>query len=320
MSDRTAPLDGAVQRSAPDIVGELAAELSNWGRWGADDERGTVNYITPSKVAAAARLVTTGEIVELGVPLERRGPATGHPRRFAPLHFMTALPGERTRPGGLGVADDVLTFPLQAGTQWDALAHVSYRGRIYGGRPTSVVTSEGAAECSIRGISGHIATRGVLLDLARDHPDACLPPGHAIDVAALDACLSRQHTDVGEGDVILLRTGFLERCRRDDWRGYHGDMPGLSVWTLRWLHEHRVAAVATDTSFLEVRPSEIPGEALPFHSIAIPHMGLLLGEIFDLEELAARCARDGRYEFLFVAPPLPVTGGVGSPVNPYAIR
>lgn len=319
MSERTAAAASGGPGDA-DIVGALAAELSNWGRWGDDDERGTVNYITREKLVEAARQVTTGEVIELGVPLDAHGPAAGHPRRFNPLHFMTVLPGERTRPGGLGVADDVLTLPLQAGTQWDALAHVSYRGRMYGDRPTSMVTSAGAAACGIRTISGRIASRGILVDLAHDHPDGSLPAGHAIDAPALESCLSRQRTTAGEGDILLIRTGFLERCRRARWAGFYGDAPGLSVWALRWLHARGIAAVATDTSFLEVRPSEIPGEALPLHSIAIPHMGLLLGEIFDLEMLAERCQGDGRFDFLFVAPPLPVTGAVGSPVNPYAIR
>jgi kynurenine formamidase len=303
-----------------DEVIRLTKELCNWGRWGAEDELGTVNFISDRCVWEATKLVRTGEIVELGISLGRGGPQLDGARRFNPIHFMTALPHEDLLEGGIGVADDVLVLPLQAGTQWDSLAHLAHNGVIYGGRSAQSVTAAGAQRNSIRSISGRVATRGVLLDAARHFKVDSLEPGHGIGRDDLDAMLKVQGCDVAEGDALLVRTGFLGHCRSRGWDGFRGAAPGLDVTTLEWIHERRLAAVATDTPAVEVRPSAVPGIAIPFHAVAIPYMGLLLGEIFDLDELARRCALDRRYNFLFIAPPLPVAGGVGSPINPYAIR
>ena len=122
------------------------------------------------------------------------------------------------------------------------------------------------------------------------------------------------------GDAVLVRTGFMARSRAVEWAGYHGDAPGMGIDSVRWLRAHDIAAIATDTASLEVKPFDVDGVGVPFHAVALTQMGMLLGEIFDLDALAEACAADGTWDFLFVAPPLPVTGGVGSPVNPYAIR
>lgn len=301
-------------------IEEVAARVVNWQRWGPDDEAGTVNYITEDKTAAAARLVRHGRVVALGIPLGQDGPQINGGIRFNPLHFMTALHSHDLRPDGSGFADDVLTLPLQAATQWDALAHVSYNGRMYGGRPASRVTTRGAEVNAISSVSARIATRGVLLDMARHLGLDSLEPGQAIGVADLESAEAAAGVRVGEGDALLVRTGFLERCRKDRWAGFEGASPGLDVETIEWLHDRRVAAVAADTCFVEVRPSTVPGMRGPFHVLGIVYMGLLVGEIFDLEELGRDCHEDGVHEFLFVAPPLAVSGGVGSPVNPYAVK
>lgn len=301
-------------------VGELGRRLCNWTRWGSDDEAGTVNYITPAKTASAATLIESGRIYQLAIRLDRQGPAISSPRRFNPLHFMTILPDEQLRDGAVGIADDVLVLPLQCATQWDSLAHVSHDGQLYGGRSSSSVTSAGAAVNDICNVSSRLATRGVLADVARARGVHSLEPGEPIEAAELDAVLASQGTDVGDGDMLLVRTGYLAHCRTRGWESYAGDAPGLGMTTLEWLHERRVAAVATDTYAVEVKPYQVPGQASPFHVVAIVYMGLLLGEIFDLEDLAAACDADHRYECFFVGAGLPVTGAVGTPVNPYAIR
>jgi len=298
----------------------LAKRLCNWGRWGDDDERGTVNFITDQKVAAAAQSVRRGQIIELGLPFDRNGPQANVPKRFNPIHFMISLPDQELLEGGIGIADDVLILPLQASTQWDSLAHIAFDGILYGGRSPRNVSISGAARNSIRGVSSRIATRGVLLDVARDAGVDCLPPGTAITADDLERVADRQACPVEEGDVLLIRTGFLAKSRTAGWRGLREAAPGLAVDTLEWIHERKIAAVASDTTAVEVRPSQVRGVEVPFHAVAIPYMGLLIGEIFDLEQLAEQCASDDRYEFFFVAPPLPVTGAVGSPINPYAIR
>lgn len=303
-----------------DPVESLGNRVSNWGRWGADDELGTLNYVTDAKVLEASRLVMTGEVVPLGLPLDSDGPQRDRPRRFNPIHLMTALPTDTVRPDGTGLADDVVVMPLQSVTQWDSLAHIAYRGRIYGGKDAHLVGSSGASVNSIRAVSGRIASRGVLIDVARFRGVDALPAGHAITASELTDTLRTQGLDAGEGDILLIRTGFLDHCRRRGWEGFFDASPGLALDTLEWLRTRRVAGIATDTVAAEVRPSEIDGFRSPFHVVALVYMGLLLGELFDCEALAARCSDDSRYDFLLVAPALPVTGGVGSPINPYAIR
>lgn len=300
-------------------VAALGRRLCNWSTWGDDDQAGTVNHITPARTAAAASLVVSGEVYELGIPLDRDGPAVSSPRRHNPLHYMTILPHEQVRDGGVGMADDVLVLPLQCATQWDALAHVSHNGMIYGGRPISLVSSAGARANDVRNFSAKLATKGVLVDIAAARGVASLEPGEPIEADELDDVLATTGAAVGQGDVLLVRTGYLARCRSRRWDGYGGDAPGLGMSVLEWLHDRHVAAVATDTYAVEVKPYQVPGHASPFHVVAIVYMGLLLGEIFDLDALASACASTDRYEFFFVGAGLPVTAAVGTPVNPYAI-
>jgi kynurenine formamidase len=303
-----------------DALRALIERVSNWGRWGPDDERGTLNHITPAVVVEASRLVRRGEVFALGIPLDRDGPQEGAPRRFNPIHMMSALPTETIRDGGVGISDDVLVLPLQAGTQWDALAHIAHDGMLYGGRPASAVGIDGASVNSIKAAAPHVFTRGVLIDVPRSRGVDELGPSDAITLTDLEGALEQAAVEVRSGDAVLVRTGHLVRCRARGWAGYRDTSPGLTVDTLEWLHDREVAAVASDTICVEVKPSTVRGVMFPFHAVAITYMGMLLGEIFDMEHLAADCAGDGVYEFLFAAPPLPVTAGIGSPVNPYAVK
>jgi kynurenine formamidase len=297
-----------------------AARLSNWDRWGGDDELGTLNFITAEKIAAAAQLVRRGQVFALGIGVDANGPQRGRLNRSNPMHFVTAQLRDNVRPDGSGTADDVVLLPTQAGTQWDGLAHKSHDGVMYNGRSHDLVTSAGAAANAIRAVSDRIITRGVLVDLARWHRVAELEPGYEITTTELTRALDEQHVDVDEGDILLVRTGHLERSRRNEWRGYYDTAPGLGVDTLDWIHERRLAGVASDTGAVEVRPSRVTGIQSPFHVLALVYMGLLLGEVFDLAELATACAVDHVYDFLLVGAPLPITGGIASPVNPYAVR
>lgn len=301
-------------------VEELGRKLCNWNRWGADDQTGTVNYITPAVTAKAASLVRDGQVFGLGIPMDRNGPAIGSALRFNPHHFMSILPTEKLRDGEVGIADDVLFLPLQSATQWDSLAHVSFRGQIYGGRPSSLVTTSGAAVNDVRNFASKVATRGVLLDVARRRGVESLEPGEAIEADELQAAAAEAGIEVGEGDAVLVRTGYLRRCRENGWAGYGGPAPGLGMSTLEWFAACHIAAVAVDNYAVEVKPYQVDNHASPFHCVALVYMGLLLGEIFDLEDLAESCEADGRYEFMFVAAGLPVTNAVGTPVNPFAIK
>jgi kynurenine formamidase len=301
---------------------------SNWGRWGADDELGTLNFITRERLLAACALPRIGQVISCALPFDQNGPQTGLARRHNPIHTMLADGGDALSgaqdflPGGFNYADDAVTMPLQCGTQWDALAHVFYDGRMYNDRDIRLVTSGGALANSIDRIRNGVVGRGVLLDLPRYTRSRWLGDGTAILPDDLDGCAEAQGVTVEAGDIVLVRTGMMARClEQKSWAGYcGGDAPGLSVYTARWLFEREIAAVATDTWGVEVRPNETPDCFQPLHMISLRNTGLLFGEIFQLEALAQACSEDGNYDFLFTAPPLPITGAVGSPINPLAIR
>lgn len=311
-------------------VAAAVSEHSNWGRWGADDVRGTLNFLDEGKRIEGARLVRRGRSFSLAQRFDAEGPQKGWRRRTNPVHTMLdtgldAAAGEQGFPHGIGGADDVVSMPLQCSTQWDGLGHIFDRGRAWNGRPAGeVVTSLGDQVTGIETAAEDIAGRGVLLDVGRCCGDGGeLPDGFAITEQHLAETIAAQGASaaVGRGDLVLVRTGQLARVRRDGWGDYAGGpAPGLSFGTAGWLHRSEIAAIATDTWGFEVRPNEFEHSFQPLHQVAIPHLGLYIGEMWDLEALAADCASDGRYDFFLAAPPLPITGAVGSPINPLAVK
>ncbi|WP_406022542.1 cyclase family protein [Nocardioides sp. NBC_00850] len=326
----------SLDRSDPE--GEIAktvARVSNWGRWGEDDVRGTMNFLTDAKRVSAAGLVQTGRSYSLSLPFDMDGPQNGWRRRTNPVHTMLdtgtdAVAGIQGFPHGIGGADDVIAMPLQCSTQWDGLGHIFDHGRAWNGRPAeSVVTSLGDGVTGIETVADVVCGRGVLLDVGRAvGTDGELPDGFAITEEHLERTIAAQGASaaVGRGDIVVVRTGQLSRARRgvaagEGWGGYAGGAaPGLSFTTADWLHRTEIAAIATDTWGFEVRPNEFDDAFQPLHQVAIPHLGLFLGEMWDLDGLASACAEDGRYDFLLTAAPLRVTGAVGAPVNPIALR
>lgn len=312
-------------------IARAAGAYRNWGRWGEDDVRGTLNFIDVAKRIEAAHLVRTGTVISLSQRFDTNGPQKGWRRRTNPVHTMTdtgtdAERGNQGFPHGFGGADDVITMPLQCSTQWDGLGHIFDHGIAWNGRHAGdVVTSEGDLVTGIEHLADVIVSRGVLLDLGRhlEHESGELSDGYAITSEDLDSCIAAQGptSEVGRGDILLVRTGQLTRARRDGWRDYAGgDAPGLSFTAAGWLHRKEIAAVATDTWGFEVRPNEFISPSFqPLHQVVIPNMGLTVGEMWDLDRLAEVCAVEGRYEFQLVAPPLVITGAVGAPVNPSAM-
>jgi kynurenine formamidase len=315
-------------------IADSAKRFSNWNRWGADDALGTVNFLDAAKRAAAAGLVRRGTSFSLSLPFDEDGPQFGWKRRVNPVRVMTSTgmdtPEQMGLPHGLSVADDSVFMPLQCSTQWDGLGHVFDHGVAWNGRVArEVVTSEGDFATGIEHLAAPVVGRGVLLDVGRAlGEDGELPDGCPITSADLEETIRRQGetSAVGRGDIVLVRTGQLSRVRRqlaagEGWGKYAGGpAPGLSFETAGWLHSTEIAAVATDTWGAEVRPNEWPGAMQPLHQVALPHIGLLLGEMWDLDGLAADCAEDGVHEFLLAAQPLPFTRAVGSPVNPVAVK
>jgi hypothetical protein len=229
---------------------KLALQVRNWGKWGPDDELGTLNYITPDTIAEACRLATTGKVFALGIPLQREGPQSGTRARFNPIHAMFRDGGDRPKTPeevkeaqGYGGSDDWIVMPLQCVTQWDSLAHIFYEGKMWNGYSADLVTSTGAAKNSIDKTNSKLAGRGVLLDVARHKGVRALEPGYAITVADLEATAAAQKVEVKRGDLLLVRTGHMSRyLDKNDWRHYDlDDFPGMSIHTTPWLHAGEAA-------------------------------------------------------------------------------
>ncbi|WP_208027054.1 cyclase family protein [Rhabdothermincola sediminis] len=301
---------------------ELAARVSNWGRWGEQDERGTANLIDAEAARRGAAAVRTGWSISLTMPLGAGSPQEGGaPRRFNPVHSMLTL--NETYTGSVHDAcfnDDMVVMALAAGTHIDALAHVTYDGSMYNGFPAESVTAAGGAtRCGVDKI-GPVVTRGVLLDVPAVKGVERLEPGYAITAEDLDAAVERAKVDLEPGDAVLVRTGHMQLYRQGDVWGYNHDCPGLSTKTIEWVHDHDIGVIVDDTYVFEVWPPEDWASMMPVHMIHLRDMGQLQGQNFDLEDLAAACAEDGIYEFLFTATPEPVSGGCSAPVAAVATR
>jgi kynurenine formamidase len=305
----------------PAELKDLAAKLSNWGRWGSDDERGTLNFLTPDSVRRGAAAVRRGESFSLAIPFDEDGPQTGViPGRINPQREMLAVNAPFT--GDIAdfcTSDDKVEMGVQAATHWDALAHVGYEGVLYNGVPFDAVTEEGASKLGIENF-GPIITRGVLADVARLHGVDHFDDNYAVTGDDLDQATARASVTVETGDIVLVRTGQMHWLREGDKMRFNDPSPGMSTQSIEWLHDHEVAAVATDTLVFEVWPCEDPAVLLPVHMLHLRDLGLVQGQLWHLDDLAADCAADGQYDFLLAATPLPLTRAVGGPVAPTATK
>jgi kynurenine formamidase len=304
-------------------VEELAGRHSNWGRWGEDDELGALNLIEEAEVVRAAGLVRRGRTFSLALPLDRTGPQGAHDARINAQHVMLLTPDTPVLDddGLQRYADDAMYLPLQCSTQWDALSHVFHDGRAYNGRDFRSVTAQGALANSIAAARSRVVARGVLLDLARFAGVEWLEAGTCIQERDLEACAESQGVEVRAGDIVCVRTGQISERRRHGWGDYaDGPAPGLGLGAADFLCPRDVAAVASDTWGLEANPPEAAELKSPLHVVLLVHAGMLIGEMWDLDELAADCAADGVYEFLLAAQPLHIPRAVGSPINPIAVK
>lgn len=304
-------------------------QLSNWGRWGPDDEIGTANFVTPDLVVAAARLVTTGEVLSLAVPLNPRTPTD--PSRPPMQHFGKNVLLDVRAHGWVGssqFADDWISMSPQTGTQWDGLTHAFRDNKVWNGYDAGQALNPllGARRNSIDRLATHFVARGVLLDLVRDKArerEGYLPPGYAITEDDLEHASRAQGVPVRRGDALLIRTGWVARWYRAtpaERETYYDVAPGLGLSSAEWLFDREVACVGLDNVAAEVKPAEDSVSMLPLHPILIRDIGLTVGELFWLEDLARVSAAEARWECLFVGQPLRLSGGIGSPINPLAIR
>lgn len=281
--------------------------LSNWARWGEGDQSGTLNLITPEIVKGAAGLVRTGKVYSLTVPLETQG------AQWPPRHKMWRTTEFTKNKVGRNSSGDALVMHSHSGTHIDALCHIWYDDRLYNGFDASEhMTSHGVTRNSIDNVP-YLVGRGVLLDIAGWKGVDHLALGEPVTADDLDACAAAQQVDIHPGDILLVRTGWLNVLAKDRELFDSGE-PGIDETTLPWLKEHDVAAVGADNLAVEVLDC-IPPDDLPVHRIGIRDLGLYLVENLDLNAMAA----DRAYVSLIVIAPLKITGGAGSPVNPIAI-
>ena len=304
-----------------------AEQLKNWGRWGEDDQIGTLNHVRPEDIVAAAGLIKRGEVFAMGIPLDDSGPQTGlFGGRWNPIHTMLAtgadaMAGDQVARPHLRYADDALNMPVQAATHWDASAISSSRTACTTAIDARSVDSGGVHKLGIEHTREKMVGRGVLLDVARYKGVDWLPDGYGIGNAELDATARAQGVEVRRGDFVIVRTGQMERClAEDDWGGYAGgDAPGVRSRTAtgaRSTRSRRSARTPGASRCGQTRPEAQPALALGGDPRHRPDHG----RDFYLAALAADCAEDQVYEFFFCGPPLVITGGTGSPINPLAIK
>lgn len=313
-----------------EAVAEASKTLSNWGRWGKDDQIGTLNHNTPENIVGAAKLIRTGKVFALGLPLDANGPQNGlFGGRFNPIHQMLATGTDalagRQDWNNLRYADDTIMLCVQGATHWDALGHIFYEDKAYNGFDAKLIDSRGLGVLGIEHSKDKMVGRGVLLDIPRLRGLDWLPDGYGISNDELDECARQQNVEIRSGDFVIVRTGHMERCIAEgQWGGYAGgDAPGVKFENCYWCQDKKIAAICTDTWGVEVRPNETTGPDQPnqpWHWVVIPAMGLCMGEMFFLKDLAKDCAEDGVYEFFFCGAPLIIPGGTGSPLNPQAIK
>jgi kynurenine formamidase len=291
--------------------------LKNWGRWGAGDERGTLNHLTDRRRVAAAGLVHSGESVSLAHDLATE-PLPEHPHPVQ--HHMLASGDARDANGipGYEAARDHLALDVHGlwTTHVDALSHLFVRGEMYGGRPASDVRSDGARFNSVMSMADGVVGRGVLLDIPRALDVEFLGSGEVVTVDDLEAAESAEGVRVDAGDVLVVQWG--REARRAATRGFDG-FSGLHAECLPWLQERQVAVVGSDGISDPMPFVGTPDWSFPVHQIGITAMGMPLIDNLKVAELSERCARAGRWEFLFTMAPLRIVKGTGCPVNPVAV-
>lgn len=299
---------------------QLFDSVKNWGRWGPDDARGTMNYITPDHVRQAASLVRSGRSISLSLPVNKlAGPDNPNPA----IHYMATGHDNDIGSGSLRFATDFLgmQFHGDCHTHIDALCHIAYRGQLYNGRPAELVNTSGADVLDITEYAQGVVGRGVLLDIPLLRGVPWLEPGTAVTRAELEAAEEAQGVRLGEGDLFVFRTGHNRRRRElGPWdNGYSGEgKAGLHVDAISLLHERHVAGFLPDGDG-ETVPSTVEGIAYPIHPLQITAMGMLASDSLDLEDLAQACEAERRWEFLVAAAPLRIPRATGSPWNPIVL-
>ena len=298
-------------------VDRMAQELSNWGRWGPEDERGALNLITEEARAAALRLIEDSAVVSCALPL----PVRNAPGNYRPVEHHVLRAGDAASREGLSFSADYFAIAPHgmATTHLDALCHAFSNGKMYNGYDQTEVRSNGAMKNSIMAGKDGIVGRGVLLDIPGLKGVEWLEPGTAISRADLEAAEARQGVTVEAGDIVLIGTGRDARREAEGpWDFRDGGLAGLDADCLPWLHERGVAVLGCD-GVSDVLPSRVEDSIQPIHEVALVYLGIHIIDNMALDRLSAACHERARYAFAFFLAPLHLERGTASPVNPLAV-
>lgn len=289
----------------------IAARVSNWGRWGTEDELGTLHFLTDECRRAGAALVQDGVVVSCGQDIDL-GPRVDSPRPSMHTPFWV-------REELHGAALEVLTLEPHGYvmTHLDALNHMNYRGRMYNDRPVEPYVEDGLDVCSVMRATDGISGRAVLIDLPPVLGRPWMEPAEIATFDDVQRAIERQGVEVRRGDIVLIRTGRVGRARE---RGIvHPDegLPGIALDCADWVHDTEMASIITDAG-IDPQPSEVEDVRVPWHVLTLVMMGMPITDNADLEQLAQECERRRRWEFFLVLSPLRVPRANSSPVNPLA--
>jgi kynurenine formamidase len=316
--------------SVPTMGEVLSGAPKNWGKWGPDDEVGSLNYLTAEEVLRGVRHVKQGKVFPLAMTM-------GHPKgdpvwpgrrgaeRLMVVDEGTWLGDKAPQfPGGLHYADDFITAFLQGSTQYDALGHVWYDGQVWNGYDAKT-TIGGLTKASVQPIAERgVVGRGILIDMARHRSKKALDKGETFTHEDLMAAAEAQGTSIEKHDILVIRTGWLEYFFTVSGSEFYDGFnePGLthSKELIEWFRDMEIPNLVTDTIANEVTFDPHTGVALTLHCALMRNLGVAFTEICDLGSLAEDCKKDGQYTFLYVAAPLRVAKGTGAPVNPVAIK
>jgi kynurenine formamidase len=296
---------------------ELFRAVSNWGRWSDGGRRGALNHLTRDRVAAALRLARTGETVSLSQPLRTEA---GIDMPEPADHHMTMLTDVDIGSGSLRFAKDYVgvDYHNEGHSHIDAFSHVAFDGQLFDGKPDRSVTSEGALVGDIEVLRDGLVGRAVLIDVPRVRGVRWVEPGEHVFREDLEAAEREQGVRAGPGDILLVRTGHARRLAELEPWDTREAKSGLDPTTARFLAEREISVLGSDGNN-DTAPSTTEGVAFPIHVLAINAMGVHLLDYLQFEDVVPRCEAEGRWEFLFVAAPLRIVGGTGSPLNAVAI-
>ena len=293
-------------------IDRMMAELSNWGRWGKDDQIGAINLITAAKRKQAAALVKEG----FAVSLARETNTEKAEDNSDPYEHTMILTGVNNR-GSFSLDSFRISFHGYQHTHLDALCHMFWQGKMYNGFAQDEVNQQGAAKLAITNLRHGIFTRGILMDIPRLKGVPYLEPGTPIYPEDLEAWEKKAGLKLSPGDAVFIRTGrWARRTAGGPWN-VSQKSAGLDARCARWLKQRDVALLGSDAAS-DVLPSGVPGVTHPVHQLVLVAMGMNIFDNCDLEALSEAAAKRNRWDFLLTAAPVALIGGTGSPLNPIA--